>query len=270
MLLTWFFAGVAGAVLGLAELLSRYRDAPRQLWKIKAFYLYLAINAALAMISLVVLQTIGSGLLPTVVEIAKSLAEKAGETDPSTYSAYMDTANRYLAVYQVLAAGFGGAAFFRASLIKSKIGGVEIGLGPSFVIDIMLMVTDREIDRARARERSDKVPKLMRKVPSSFAASALTDYCTGLLQNLSAAEREELKLKITATMQDVEQDSPMKSIQIGLFLVKYLGIPTLEKAVDSLDDEIKAEHDRLARIIEHGELMSVIAGNDEPVDDGED
>ena len=78
-------AAFCGAGLGATELQSRYRDAPFETLRVPSARNYLLINALLAIISLFLLRTIASGLVP--------------ETD--------DRVER--AIYEVLIAGFGGA-----------------------------------------------------------------------------------------------------------------------------------------------------------------
>ena len=82
-------AGLLGALLGAAELLSRYRDKPSLLLLVGATWGYVVINALAAIAAYLLIQRFGWGF---------------GQTGGAK------------AAVQVLVAGFGSAALFRSSL----------------------------------------------------------------------------------------------------------------------------------------------------------
>ena len=71
-------------------------------------------------------------------------------------------------------AGFGGAALIRARLATIRLpSGQEFGFGPVIVIETLLSVVDRQLDRQLATERYHTVHELM--VGKEFLAAVLED-----------------------------------------------------------------------------------------------
>jgi hypothetical protein len=203
-----------GAGLGATELLSRYRDAPfttlSQRW---ALY-YLAINAVLAVVCLVLVQTIASGIVP----------ESHGD-------------GLKKAIYEVLIAGFGGAIFFRSAIVRSKIGGEDFGVGPSFVIDTLLAVTDRQVDRQRGIDRID-YGKLVDGLSLAIIQDVIAPYAMNLLQNLSAKEREDLTTQMSA-LNTAKVDEDLKPLITSQMIINLVGSDVLAKAIKALDPIIQ-------------------------------
>jgi hypothetical protein len=182
-LLEYVAAALCGAGLGATELLSRYRDAPFETLRVRSARNYLLLNGLLAVISLFLLQTIASGLIPET----NSRLEKA--------------------IYEVLIAGFGGALLFRSAIVRSRIGDADIGVGPSFVIETLLATTDRQVDRQRAIDRADKVAPLMSDLNVAVVTTVLVPYSLSLLQNLSAQERQDIETKVESLVtKKVDED----------------------------------------------------------------
>lgn len=240
--------GACGVLLGSAELASRYRDSPVDLLRIPGTYFYLACNVLISWAALWLLDVLSPNSFPVAAD------------------------NEARPVYEVLIAGFGGAAFFRSSIAKTKIGDVEIGVGPAFVIDVLLAVSDRLIDRKRALERSRTIPALMRDVPPDFAAQSLTEFAVALMQNLSAADERTLKTRVDASFK-TDLPSPVKSILIGLILSEYIGYDALRDAKDKLQPELEEARSAsqslnvsdLQRMIEEGNA----AGDEDDVVPGQ-
>lgn len=97
-------AGILGVLVGLGELLSRYRDASgRALAKSPSAWFYCILNAAVSMAAL-------------------SLIVAFGVTFGKTGTALEWT--------RVLVAGVSAMAFFRSSLFTVRIGDKDVGVGP--------------------------------------------------------------------------------------------------------------------------------------------
>ena len=203
--LQFFIVGVFGGLLGYSELVSRYRDQPDALRHVNATWVYLALNAAIGMAALAVLHIIDlEGL---------TLPEQM--TDDSWDEIYL---------YQMLIAGFGGAAFFRTSIAKTRIANQEIGIGPSLVIDSFLAATDREIDRSFAQNRAAQVPRIVDGIGPAHAATDLTELCIGAMQNLSAEDANTLRDTAAAiAAQNNKALDKTKPVLIGYNLTTYVG-----------------------------------------------
>ena len=131
---------LVGVVVGGVEILQRYRDASFRAvfnaWGIG----YVLLNAA-----------VSYGAFWVVYHwIGTAPADATGQPDPLQLLG--------------LAAGaeFGGAALIRARLATIRLpGGQEFGFGPVIVIETLLSVVDRQLDRQLATERYYTVHVLM-------------------------------------------------------------------------------------------------------------
>ena len=206
-----------GVLVGVGELVSRYRDEPtralfaRQGGLIPAL-LYVTINALAALAALKLIHVFGWTF-------------GGDAAQPST---------RYT---QVLVAGFGAMALFRSSLFTLRVGGQDVGVGPSSVLQIILDAADRAVDRRRARGRSGEVSRIMRNVSFQRASEVLPSYCLALMQNLSPEDQAELGRQVKA-LQPAAMDDQMKALLLGLALLNFVGLDVLQSAVDALGDKI--------------------------------
>lgn len=231
-------------ILSCAELVSRYRDEPGRLFGIRVVYFYMALNIAIGCSALYLLKTFVPSDLMASVDATQTEAQQA--------------------IYRVLIAGFGGAAFFRSSIARAKLGDYEIGIGPSFAIDALLAAVDRQIDRARAMERTSKISRIMRPLPVGFAANQFADYCIASLQNMSAADEKTLRSRIKTVVwdEDGDQRAVVPAIIIGFVLAEYTGIDLLEKATAQLSEEVeraRAAADETEAAFDEDEIAAALA-----------
>lgn len=159
------FAAVVllGVLVGIAELVSRYRDAPRAALYNRPAGLCIALNGAASALALALIHAFGWKLGAT-----------AGAVRPT----------------QVLVAGIGAMAFFRTSLFTVRAGDKDVGVGPASFLQIFLAAADREVDRVRARSRSDLAGRLMDGLDYRKASVGLVAYCLPLMQTFRAMTRE--------------------------------------------------------------------------------
>lgn len=216
------YAAVAllGMLIGVGELVSRYRDEPlrallaRQGGAVPAV-LYLAINSVGSLAALRLIHVFG-------------------------WNFGGDSAQANTRYTQVLVAGFGAMAFFRSSLFTLRVGGQDVGVGPSSVLQIILDAADRAVDRRRARGRSGEISQLMKKVSFDKAKEVLPAYCLALMQNLSTEDQVELGNQVRALIPST-MDDQMKALLLGLALLNFVGLDVLEAAVQALGDKIKED-----------------------------
>lgn len=230
-----------GCALGATELLSRYRDAPLRVIGARAAFIYEGVNGVIGVLALILVHTVAADLVPG---------------DPGTIDR---------AVYEVLIAGFGGAAFFRTAIARTRVGDQDVGVGPSFVIETLLAVTDREVDRWRAEERARDVAPLMADIPVAFVTTALVPYSLSLLQNVSAQERQDIETKIKSIITK-QMDEDIKPFIYGLMLVNIVGLDVLTKAKNSLTDLIQKKRAEAAALPSEQALKDLIdaGGGDLP------
>jgi len=208
--LYYLLVAAFGLCVGAAELASRYRDEPVAVLHIPAAWLYVTVNAVASLFAFWIVRsqgwTFGDGPGPEI--------------------------------RQALAAGFGAMALFRSSLFTVRVGDTDVQVGPAGFLQILLATADRTVDRARANIRAADIGRIMQAVRFEKAVEALTEYCKGLMQNLSATDRERLDQEIGQITASSMSDH-LKAQRLGLTLMGVVGTAVLETAVDALGDRIK-------------------------------
>ena len=202
-----------GVLVGLAELASRYRDAPEDALRTWASILYTALNAAASGMTLALIRGFGwtfgatGGAVPWI---------------------------------QVLVAGVGSMALFRTSLFMVRAGDQDVGVGPGSFLQIFRDMADREMDRLRAQSRGLRVGQLMDAIDYRKAAEGLIPYCLALTQNVP--DEEQQKLLHAVELLDAEQmDEAVKVRILGLHLLNVVGPDVLTAAVQALRAELQAQ-----------------------------
>lgn len=212
MLVNYLFAAAIGATAGGVELLQRYRDAPWRTMREAASFFYLLLNAIASTIAyhLVLVFDVRFGL----------------------------TAPAQVAAVQVMVAGLAAVAFFRTTLFTVKSGDSVIEIGPSAMMEALLTVTDRTIDRSRAERRATDVPVIMAGVDFPKASEALPAFCFGAMQNVTDLEQKAAREAVTK-IAGTSLSNGLKVNLLGLLLVNLSGLPVLRTAVKALDAEIR-------------------------------
>jgi len=121
---------VLGILVGLAELVSRYRDAPQSVLYKPPALLYLALNGAASGLALALIRGYGW-----------TFGAAAG---PARWT-------------QLLVAGVGAMAFLRTSLFTVRAGDRDIAVGPATFLQIFRDAADRA-DRGRSSAHPAPTP----------------------------------------------------------------------------------------------------------------
>lgn len=203
-----------GAAVGIGELVARYRDAPEQAILTFPALLYIGINAAAACAALYII-----------------------EVNNWTFGAPDDQA---APIRQALVAGFGAMAFFRSALFTVRVGDNDIQVGPSAFLTIIMSAADRAVDRERAESRARAVGRIMKDVSFAKAEDALTSNCLALMQNLSSDDITQINQALEGIATSGTSDQ-VKSLNLGLLLMNFVGEDVLDEAVKALGDQIKAD-----------------------------
>lgn len=203
-----------GGVTGCGELMTRYRDAPARSLTNPSAGAYITLNVTAAVIALALVRVFNVDFGLTGEELRWT---------------------------QVLVAGLGAMALFRTSIFIAKVGDEDIGMGPSGVLQSLLKVADRGVDRTRAKARASEVAKAMAGVSFEKAQVALPSYCFALMQNVTTEEQEAVAENIVGKLRNATSMSDStKALALGLALMNVVGDGVLLAAVSSLGDEIKA------------------------------
>lgn len=211
-MLSWLAAAALGGAVGLAELVTRYRDQPSALFGSISFWLYLLMNAVASAGALALIDVFGWDF-----GIADTAAREAT---------------------QVLVAGLAAMALFRSSLFNLRIGDEDVTIGPNAVLTSLLAVVDRAVDRRRAADRSKSITTTMSGVSFVKAKIALSAYCLQLMQNVPLDEQQKLRTAVEA-LGLADMDDELKSLNLGLLLTNVVGPVVLTAAVRDLGSKIR-------------------------------
>jgi hypothetical protein len=210
--LDYVVVAALGLLVGAAELVSRYKDAPAGALRSGAAIFYVALNVAASLVALFLIRVFDW---------------KFGVT----------SGGAALRWTQVAVAGTAAMALFRTSLFTVHAGERDVGVGPGSFLQIFRDAADRATDRLRARARGEQVSKLMEGISYDKASHGLTTYCLALMQNVS--DEEQLALtKSLALLSGADIDPAIKVRILGLNLLNVVGPNVLTAAVNSLRKEM--------------------------------
>ncbi len=207
----WLIVAVFGILIGAAELVSRYREAPQRALLTPAALLYVAVNLIVTVAALGLVRTFGWTF---------------GTSGPA--GAWM----------QILVAGFGSMAIFRSSLFNVRVGDQDISVGPNGFLQIVLQASDRAVDRARAQARASDAATIMAGVSFSRAAVSLPAMCGALVGDLSNSSQDVLRRQVGALGESALPEEA-KVVVLGLSLMDLVGRDVLKSAVASLGAQIR-------------------------------
>lgn len=200
-----------GGLVGAVEILGRYRHAPFRAVMTWNGLLYILINIGAAWAAYYMLDAF---------EVFKSTTVAKDLT-------------------QILTAGFGSLVFMRSSVFKVRVGDTDIGIGPAAILDTLLLVADRGVDRGEAVARAQDVTELVSHVSNPVVvAKMLTRYSLALMQNVDEKASQDLGEAITKIMTDPEIPDAIKIDIVALRLGVVVGPDVLEAAVAALGDRL--------------------------------
>lgn len=198
-----------GALVGLIEILSRYRDAPFRVAMSPAALSYVALNAGFAGLALMLLRLFDLHLTEN--------------PNPEVVRAV-----------QVMAAGFGAMILFRSSIFVFRLGDQDVFIGPSTVLQVMLSAVDREVDRKRAEQRATAVTKAMDGVSFNEAITTLPTICIAVMQNLPREDQDEILTRVEALAHMEKMPEKAKNLALALTLINVVGEEVLLAAIGAL------------------------------------
>jgi hypothetical protein len=206
----WLTVASLGALVGIIDIISRYRDEPDNALGTFPSAFYLLVNALASGLTLVSIRAFGwtFGLSGLQAEWA-----------------------------QVLVAGFGTMALLRTSIWNVQVGDQNVPIGLKNILDTLLGTVDRAVDRKRAQQRAEAVTRTMKDVDFEKAAQALPSYCFGLMQNLAVDEQEKFARKVNL-LSAAPMHNRVKALLLGLSLMNLVGEKVLETAVKNLGEDI--------------------------------
>lgn len=199
------FAFLLGAFLGLAELLSRYRDEP---WKASFSpwgFFYMVING---------LVSVGAYWVVIHYPVFQAISK------PGFPSA--------------MAAGLGSMAIFRSKVfIYKSENGNEYPIGPDIIVNIFMKTIDRQIDRRQARRRQALITDQMAAITDFNKAEEYLSISLLSFQSLSSEEREKIKGEIEK-LKASNLPNEVKILALGYTLLDFTGESNFKQCVKEL------------------------------------
>ena len=235
LILDGFIVAIFGAGIGATELLSRYKDAPFKALRGVSALIYVGLNlvASIATLWLMRLFGVTFGIDPVVD------AER-------------------LRWAQVFAAGFSAMVLLRSSIFSLNIGEQNISIGPSSLLDALLNVLDREVDRKRAQERAQSVLRIMEGISFTKAKVQLPVVAFALMQNVSRDEQDRVVNNVFGLERQEGVSDRAKAQALGLELMDIVGEKVLWQAVEMIRDQIKETPLGEALQLDHGFTLDAV------------
>jgi hypothetical protein len=228
----YLIAAALGTVVGLAEIVSRYKDAPgRALWTASA-WLYIGLNG---------LASLAAFILVKQVPALRDIGGSGPEGD----------------LVKALVAGVSAMALFRSSLFTVRVGNADIGIGPAAFLQILLFAADRATDRARASPRAIAVQATMKGISFDRAKEALPSLCFGLMQGLTTEEQTAFGISVKA-LESSKMEDTFKANSLGLSLMNLVGEEVLGVAVNKLRSDIRAKPKPIVQSVQTLSLLKKV------------
>jgi len=196
--LAWAIASfVFGGLVGLSEILSRYRDEPLLAATTVYGFTYLALNGLISLAAFVVLRGYPEAIFPNLAD------------------------DLFLSA---VAAGFGGMVVFRSKLFTYRASdGKEYSIGPALVLDTILRTVDQKIDRRRATQRQQRIMIDMAGVKDFDNAARYLEASLNSFQNLSKDEKAEITAVIDQYRSLTTWSEQLKIMALGFAFLNIAG-----------------------------------------------
>jgi hypothetical protein len=204
-MISYVFAALLGGLVGLSELMNRYRDAPFSALRNWATVLFAAINVFASVATLAVIQDTEMLKLP-----------------PSLGPGAQATAH-------IVIAGIGAMALLRIG-ISVQFSSETVSISLATLLRPLLRAADNEVDRARASHKLNVTRELMFTLDASRALEELPPICLSLMMSVSDEEEKELADYVKGLRQENLRDE-VKLINLGAALLNTVGENVLRSAV---------------------------------------
>lgn len=201
----YLFVFALGGLIGVADVFSRYQEAPLRTLSSTGALIRIAVNAA------------ASGIALWIIK-----AHPFTDMQPIENTAT-----------QIVAAGFGALALLRLS-VKAKIGDQDVSIGPASLVDSILAAADRDANRASAAATVREAFEVKRKVPLYDIATRLAPLCVEAPQTLSDADRRGLYEQIKRCIERADCSDSEKSLLILATLARVVGWDVVHAVADEI------------------------------------
>lgn len=202
-----FAALLFGALVGLSEILSRYRDEPLLAATTASGVAYLMLNGFISIAAFAVLRRYSASVFPAVKD------------------------DLFLTA---IVAGFGGMTVFRSKLFTYRAtDGKEYAIGPAIVLDTVLRTIDHKIDRRRATERQAKVTAAFSQLNDFDRVSQYIEASLNSFQNLTPEEKGEIT-EVIGEYRKSQWPAELKIMALGFAFLNIAGEENFDEVVRNI------------------------------------
>jgi len=212
--LDWVVVAAFGALVGAAELISRYRADPFRALCTWPAIIYLSLNGAASLAALGLMRLFG---LTFGQEGARA--------------AWM----------QVLVAGTAAMVLIRGSLLIPRVGDHDVPVGLSSLLQVFLNVAEGQVGRVRAQARCKPLATVMAGVDYAKAHHNLTAFCLELMKEEVPEQRQKMLANAVQTLDTADLAPRVKVLILGVLLADVVGIDVLREAVEVIRNDIACE-----------------------------
>jgi hypothetical protein len=200
-----------GALVGVVELFQRYRAEPLPALTNRWGIGYVLFNASAAAFALF------------IAIQADSLGAHTSTLDWLRWAA---------------AAGAGAAAMLRSKLFSIRLSeGEERAVGPEIVLQSLLAVVDRELDRYRGLRRYEAVHQLFDRIDFDRAKLRLTTQLFSALQHITEDDSQRVLARIGEIERMTALAAQDKAYLLGYQLLDLAGEPFLRSVLEKHHDD---------------------------------
>jgi ABC-type transport system involved in multi-copper enzyme maturation permease subunit len=204
-----------GMLVGLSEILSRYRDEPLLASATGAGIAYLFLNGVLALAAFMVLQMYPGKIFP---DLAKDLFLTS------------------------IVAGFGAMVVFRSKLFTFRSpDGKDYSIGPAIVLETALRTIDSKIDRRRATERQIEVFQAMHDLTDFSSTASYIEASLLSFQNLSQDDKAAIANVIQEYRDTSKWPDSLKVLGLGFAFLNLACDTNFDQVITNLKAYLKAQ-----------------------------
>lgn len=230
IILCYFLAGSCGFLVGISELISRYKSF-RLIFANKYSWVYIGVNSLAALLVLYLIRLYNIRLGPVGEKLAG----------------------------QSLIAGFGAMAILRSSFFHFKDSNDKvIELGPAAVLAVFLKVAERRFSQNLSRSNVIEATKIMKGLPFAKAARELPIVMLNSHRIFSEEEQKNLSEEILLLVNNPGSSDEIKNIALGTLLERYFSLEFLKVAVDSLRSVYEEDMQKVQEIDKFQDLLNTI------------
>ncbi|HKP02625.1 MAG TPA: hypothetical protein VJU77_04600 [Chthoniobacterales bacterium] len=202
-------AFLCGALVGLTEIASRYRDEQVKAISSPDGLVYILFNGAISTFALMFVWYFHDN--PAFAMITKSPLGGA------------------------IAAGFGATAIMRTRLAVIKgSDNKDVSIGPDIVLSLLLTMIDRRIDRWRSLRRQRLIAQRFEDLKALGSIDDASEYLLGSLisfQNISETDKKEVNAQVQQNKAAKVRDPYIQLTTLGYIFLTVIGEENFDQAL---------------------------------------